>query len=383
MVMTSTEANFVVIIKAVGFFVSLFTHPGSEQSLTSTYWRIDRSISRQIRSETRRTRPSTSILSVFLRKMLLTIAGSFSVPGCKGDSFAWKMTCEPEGRILKKIKDAALQENNLVKLGIVLHAWADSYSHQGFSGLLSKANDIEHLNSNKKVYFSKDIYSSACILWLKRKLFNGCFDNILDRLVPPYGHAQALHYPDEPYIEEWAYEYDKNDITYQSHNPDTKSNVAIYRKAFESITELLKQFLEEHPSHINNSGKGIQSPPEHLYNILLTKKCKREREKVWIRTLLDMKPFNNENIRTIEYDDTKWLREAFINYRFNNNIFTEKNILKPGKRARRIVEEAKLDKNFPKSNWYNYHLSVRWYKKLFHELCSKEDLAFNHEPYFP
>jgi hypothetical protein len=304
------------------------------------------------------------------------------VPGCKGDSFAWKMTCEPEGPVLTKIKNAALQENDLVKFGIVLHAWADSYSHQGFSGLLSKANDIDHLHLNTKVYHSKDVYSSFFILWLKRNFFEGSFDNILDRLVPPYGHAQALHYPDEPYIEKWSYVYDKNDIYYRAHNPTTKNNIVSYRKAFESITNLLRQFLENHPSHINNSGEGIKSPDEQLYKILFTKKCAKERENVWLNALHNIKPFTKADINNLKYDDTLWLREAFANYITDNHLFSEKSFLKTKKLGRRIVNGAILRESFAESNWYKYYLGVRWYKKLFHKFCSEEGLLFDHDPYF-
>jgi hypothetical protein len=75
--MTMTEVNLVVIINVVGFFVCRRTHPGNVQSLVSTYWRMERSINRQINRDIKRTRPNTSIRSAFLRKMLLTIAGSF------------------------------------------------------------------------------------------------------------------------------------------------------------------------------------------------------------------------------------------------------------------------------------------------------------------
>ena len=55
------EENLVVIIKLVGFLVLRRTQPGNSQSLVSTYWRIERSIKRQIKREVSNTRPNTSI----------------------------------------------------------------------------------------------------------------------------------------------------------------------------------------------------------------------------------------------------------------------------------------------------------------------------------
>ena len=100
------------------------------------------------------------------------------VPACDGDKFAWKMICKPEGPILREIKDRAIKEDDLVKLGIVLHAWADSYSHQGFSGLFSKPNDIQELQANSKVYLSKGMYTSSFIVWIRRDILKSNFDQI-------------------------------------------------------------------------------------------------------------------------------------------------------------------------------------------------------------
>ena len=50
---TKTEANLVVIIKSVSFFVGRHTQRVMTQSLASTYWCIDLSINRQINSEIR------------------------------------------------------------------------------------------------------------------------------------------------------------------------------------------------------------------------------------------------------------------------------------------------------------------------------------------
>lgn len=303
------------------------------------------------------------------------------VPGCKGDNFAWKMTCEPKGPILKEIKNAALEENDLVKFGIVLHAWADSYSHEGFSGLLSKPNDIDNLTPHSKVYLSKGIYLSNFILWLQRKFFGGEFDNIFDRLVPPYGHAQALHYPDEPYID-WSSEYDQNNIYYTGQKAPKRNNVDIYKKAFKSIKDLLKQFLDKHPVHKDNNSSYRKSPSVDLYDILFTRNSVDEREKLWLKKLLQMEPFKQSKKKDLKYDKTLWLAEAFENYATENDVFTEKVPLKPNREVRRVVRDAKLKTSFENSNWYKYHLAVRWYKKLFHKLSYENGLSFDHEPYY-
>ena len=49
------------------------------------------------------------------------------------------------------ILKAALKEGDPIKLGITLHAYADTFSHQGFSGILSKVNDVEELATSNKI----------------------------------------------------------------------------------------------------------------------------------------------------------------------------------------------------------------------------------------
>ena len=47
------------------------------------------------------------------------------------------MRCKEESHVIKDIVNEALGQNDLIKLGIVLHAYADTFVHQGFSGILS------------------------------------------------------------------------------------------------------------------------------------------------------------------------------------------------------------------------------------------------------
>jgi len=67
------------------------------------------------------------------------------VPGCNGKNFVKKMRCKEGGPVITGVMGETLDQDDLVKLGVVLHAYADTFSHQGFSGLLSKVNDIDQV----------------------------------------------------------------------------------------------------------------------------------------------------------------------------------------------------------------------------------------------
>lgn len=294
------------------------------------------------------------------------------VPGGKGPDFAWQMTCRPAGTVLQQIREAVLEIDDPVNFGVFLHAWADSFSHQGFSGLPSKPNDIECLCADERVYFSSGVYLSKPFRWLKQDLLRGKFDDILDYLVPAYGHAQALNYPDEPYIRKWSYTYDADDVYYHGPIPAVRNNPVIYRRAFESIADLLEAFLERHPSHRASSQTVCRIPHATLYRLLFSKKSVKNRVKQWQKFLSQLPLFSPAD-RHLKYDATRWLKQAFENFKTNKDL----------SKNRRIVTGAILTKNFRESNWYRYYLAVHWYKKHFHQYCHKAGLAFEHRPYYP
>jgi hypothetical protein len=64
------------------------------------------------------------------------------VPGCRGEGFERKLRCAEASPAIVGILTEALAGADLIRLGIALHAFADSFSHQGFSGILSRVNDI-------------------------------------------------------------------------------------------------------------------------------------------------------------------------------------------------------------------------------------------------
>ena len=99
------------------------------------------------------------------------------------------------------ILQEALLEDDLVKLGIVLHAYADTFSHQGFSGLLSKVNDIEQVQILKGSGIVVDKFKYI-LKWIKDAV-----SEQFDLLIPAYGHGQAMVYPDLPYL---IWQYDEN-----------------------------------------------------------------------------------------------------------------------------------------------------------------------------
>ena len=128
------------------------------------------------------------------------------VPGCVGENFTKKLQCKEESPVILDILEDVFLEDDLIKLGMILHAFADSYTHQGFSGMLSKVNDIKNCKAKTKAYLG--IVDK--ILQVLEKFNQKKYDKYFQDIMPAYGHGQAREYADLPNLV-WSYEYDYSD----------------------------------------------------------------------------------------------------------------------------------------------------------------------------
>lgn len=283
-----------------------------------------------------------------------TIAFHF-VPGCEGENFTKKLRSKEEAPIILDMLKDVLLEDNLTALGIVLHAYADSFTHQGFSGMLSKVNDINNCEAKTKLKLGLPYKLLNLFAQFGRKEY----DILFDRIMPAYGHGQALEFPDIPYME-WSYEYDDSDEFNGAYKKVEIDNKDRYQQAFNKIRKYLENYLINHQQYFdwNLNYRNFDILLETLISEDFNAK---KREKNWKRLLIKQGLFNKDDLELIIYDDSKWLKEAFTNY--DRKVFDN---LK--------VENVQLVDNFCTSNWYRYYLSVKWYKEKFFEYCTKYQL---------
>ncbi len=277
------------------------------------------------------------------------------VPGCKGQNFTKQLRCKEESPVILEILKDALLENDLIKLGIVLHAYVDTFSHQGFSGMLSKVNDIKNCEAKGKVH----IGLLDRVLNVFRQLSQEKFEKYFDSITPAYGHCQALDFPDLPYLV-WSYEYDCSDNFDGFFNTAEIDNKQRYKQAFDGVRKYLETYLKRHQQYFDCNLKFANF--DLLLNTLLLEGKDRSREKNWQKVLISQGLFDKDDKDLLNYQEDKWLREAFRN--FDRKVFNN-----------RKVEGVILADNFLNSNWYRFYLSVKWYKKKFFELCSRHQLS--------
>jgi hypothetical protein len=128
------------------------------------------------------------------------------VPGNEGSTLEEKLLCRTDSAIARAVVENAL--NNLDKefgvllLGILAHAYVDTFSHYGFSGISSRHNEIDPASVETRC--SKTTEQSLETRWSKffARYAIGPFANSLVKL----GHGAVATYPDQPFLI-WEFMY--------------------------------------------------------------------------------------------------------------------------------------------------------------------------------
>ncbi len=106
---------------------------------------------------------------------------------------------------------------NLIRLGVALHSFADTWAHQRFSGTHNhRANDIHHI----EIWDGKH--------WKAIKPYRQFFYNFF----PDIGHAEAYDFPDLPFLK-WRY------IRARTNEFIVRDNTSIFLEAAEVIFKIL------------------------------------------------------------------------------------------------------------------------------------------------
>ena len=221
--------------------------------------------------------------------------------------------------------------------------------------MLSKVNDIN--NCEAKTHQNIGFYYKILNFFVR---FNHeTYDKLFDRIMPAYGHGQALEFPDIPFLE-WSYEYDYSDEFHGSYKKVEIDNKDRYQRAFKRIRKHLENYLIKHQQYFD------WNLNFHNFDLLLDTLVLEDfegakREENWKKLLIEQGLFNKDDLDSMIYDENKWLKEAFSNY--DSKVFDNL-----------TVEGVQLADDFLTSHWYCFYLSVKWYKIKFFEYCAKYQL---------
>lgn len=219
------------------------------------------------------------------------------LPGALGSNFYEKMFTKANSIVAQGMIEELLSSEPkpymLHRLGIILHVYADTWSHQNFMGIIKEdMNDVKDMEVEEE--------SSGFI----RDFLSNLKEEILEYAAPMLGHAQAGTIPDEPYR---AWEYtDYRDIRHKVIN---------WERALDSAKfcyHLILRFLRRFPEYRAQKTAQWSEIEEILLDLFQKKGNLDERIANWKKAISDNAfPFRvTEADKDLNYDDREWFRSA-------------------------------------------------------------------------
>lgn len=198
-------------------------------------------------------------------------------PGNEGTEFADRMIASADGvpanlmldYYLKRDILAAHREHALHLIGIAIHAYADTFSHYGFSGMPSPKNCVD-----PQSIAITSTHAPTLMAYLAEKAaeFQARWGDY-----PHLGHGSVLTYPDRPYLE-WRFRYEDG-------RSSVRSNPTSFLRASQKIHARLAQFAGLFYDPRPASAKTWAELSEPVLAILKTEGPADERAAVWCRAL--------------------------------------------------------------------------------------------------
>lgn len=219
------------------------------------------------------------------------------LPGNLGLDFYERMFTRANSVVAQRIIDdflnSSLKQYSLHRLGIILHLYADTWSHQNFMGLIR-----DNMNDIKKLKVKDETKGSIKFLFEKLK------KNILEYAAPQLGHAQAGTIPDEPY-RDWEYE------DYKGRYFQISNQERLLDAAKNCYTVLLK-FLKRFPQFASSLPLPWQNNIEKVSSLFSIKQDLDIRTTAWQKAILNadfgFKPEGRDF--SLIYDDREWFKTA-------------------------------------------------------------------------
>ncbi|QXM06496.1 DUF6765 family protein [Crassaminicella indica] len=220
------------------------------------------------------------------------------LPGIEGEDFYEKLICRQNSKVAKEMLEDTLRTLDkpygIHRLGVSLHVYADTWSHQKFHGLFRKENDVEDLE------LINGLDDEEAFLWLQEKF------------IPAIGHGQAYIYPDEPYLI-WRY---------KGYNMKEKLTVNNQERAMNAAYHIYKYLINDvkmvKPEIYDGPQKKWRTIEKAIKQVLLNRAIVDERVKLWQEKLKI--GFFGFKIK-IEYDDREWFKRAVKVIDRNKNIY--------------------------------------------------------------
>lgn len=241
------------------------------------------------------------------------------LPCGEGDNLSKKLICKRDSAVANAmLEDCILtmeKPYGLHRLGIALHAYADTWAHEDFIGILNDLNEVD------------DIDLENLDQWDIEEFFT---NRLIPNFIPPIGHGEALTYPDEPYLK-WSY---KSGVTLKrQHVNNPEKFMECSTRIFEFLDTKLKK---SYPDLFESEAGDWEKFRDDFEGILIHRGSVDKRTELWKNS------FNNRRLgfeSHVTYRENDWFEGAVELVDKENNIFKKK-------------------KDFHRSDWKLFHDAV-------------------------
>ena len=219
-------------------------------------------------------------------------------------TFTNKLICRPNSYVAQDMLTACIQQrqtaHSLHRLGIAMHVYADTWSHQGFTGTNDKINEAKLLIDSQG---NPDQRAMASVKRYFRK-------NILDQVANfclsegfPLGHGAVLSHPDKPFLK-WGYINGLNQEILRDNPQD-------FLEAADQMCRWMQRYLiGDHTAEV----QGLPSADraliaEHLQSITDSKKQVRHQQ--WLSLIREGRfSFGSAQVTYIAKGKGSWKYQA-------------------------------------------------------------------------
>lgn len=191
-------------------------------------------------------------------------------------SFINKIICRPGSYVAEEMIEAAIADkgkSSLHRLGITMHVYADTWSHQGFAGVLHEVNEVGKLTETG----DSGVFKSGLSRFLNR---------LLDDTIPPLGHGRAQIFPDMPFLS-WNYTNGQGQLV-------KRNNSDLFVSATEAMCRAMQRYRCHRDPTVHETGL-LPADKSKLQKLFLrfTDKDGNARHKKWINAIANKKePFS-------------------------------------------------------------------------------------------
>jgi hypothetical protein len=229
------------------------------------------------------------------------------LPGNLGVDFYERMVTRSGSTVAQRLIDDLVTSGSkpylLHRLGIFLHCFADTWSHQNFLGLVrNDYNDVKRLDVKG---MDRGLFLSL-LEKLKRK--------IPEYAAPKLGHAQAGTIPDEPF-REWKY-------TDHLGNRHDISNVMRCMAAAQNCYQLMLKFSARFPGFFESNAVSWHNMAGRVRELFEVHGALDERVRKW-KDAISAGEFGRSakgRDAHLDYDDREWFQAAVKVDEFQDDV---------------------------------------------------------------